>query len=291
MRVGCDLPYFRNPADIRAFAQGVEALGYERLGFSEHVAASPATVVPPGFAHDDPWHETATLAGFLAGVTERIDLSPAVMLVTLRHPVLVAKQLAELQELSSGRLHVVASVGWNREEQAALGVDPATRGDRLDEALPLIRRLLTEETVTHVGRHYEVDRIGIHPRPGTPPSIWLGGGNFATSGSPAERTMRRAAALADGFKLMAPTGLDVDNTLRLAGRLHELASDAGRAIAVEARLLTQVVAPEEWAGVVRRYRESGLITHLGLGNRIVGGTVADQLALLREVADRTRAEW
>jgi hypothetical protein len=64
MRVGRDLPYFESPVDIREFAQGVEAMGYDRLGFSEHVATSRATVLPGGFRHDGPWHETATLTGF-----------------------------------------------------------------------------------------------------------------------------------------------------------------------------------------------------------------------------------
>jgi alkanesulfonate monooxygenase SsuD/methylene tetrahydromethanopterin reductase-like flavin-dependent oxidoreductase (luciferase family) len=231
------------------------------------------------------------LTGFLAGVTETIDLSPAVMLVTLRHPVLVAKQLAELQLLSGNRLRVAASVGWNKEELRGLRVEPSTRGARLDEALPLIRHLLTEESVTHTGEHYRIDQLGIHPRPTTPPEIWVGGGNFDTMGSPGERAMRRVARLADGFKLMAPTGRDVDNALRLAERLHEHAAEAGRTLSIEARLLTQVTAPEDWAGVVRRYRESGLITQLGLGNRIVGGPVAEQLALLENVAACTRSEW
>ena len=291
MHVGCDLPYFRSPSDIRAFAQGAEELGFDQLGFSEHVAASPRTETPPMFSHDDPWHEAATLTGFLAGVTQRITLSPAVMLVTLRPPVLVAKQLAELQLLSDDRLRVVASVGWNREEQAALGVDPSTRGARLEEAVPLIRRLLVEDEVSHAGHHYHLDQIGIHPRPDNPPPIWMGGGNFDTMGTPTNQTMRRAARLADGFKLMAPTGLDIDNTLRLAEQLHTLATDAGRTINVEARLLTQAVEPDGWAAVIRRYRESGLISHVGLGNRIAGGPVADQLALIGDMAKRTGEEW
>jgi probable F420-dependent oxidoreductase len=291
MQIGCDLPYFESPAEIRAFAQGVEALGFAHLGYSEHVAGSEATEYPPGFAFSEPWHETVSLSGFLAGVTTRIELNPSVMLITLRHPVLVAKQMAELQSLSEGRLRPVASVGWNREEQWALGVDPATRGERIDEAIPLIRRLLSEPSVSQTGRHFVIDRVGIHPRPSPPPPIWLGGGGLETGGVPTERALRRAGTLADGFKLMAPTGLDVDNVLRLAEQLHRHAAEAGRTIGVEARLLTQVTPKEEWSTVVRRYRESGLISHMGLGNRIVGGSLDDQLGLLGDVIERTRDEW
>jgi hypothetical protein len=90
---------------------------------------------------------------------------------------------------------------------------------------------------------------------------------------------------------MAPTGADVDLTFSLAERLHAYAGEHGRTIEVEARLVTQHTPPDEWSSVIRRYRESGLVTHVGLGNRIVGGPVQDQIALIRDVVDRTRAEW
>ncbi len=291
MLVGCDLPYYPSPSEIRDFSQGAEALGFATLGFSEHIVASQATDRPPIFNYDDPWHESSTLAAFVAAVTERIVLNPAVMLITLRHPVLVAKQLAELQMLSEGRLRIAASVGWNREEQQALGVEPSTRAARFEESLQLIRRLLTENEVTHHGEHYELVASGIHPRPPTMPAIWLGGGNFATEGAPLDVTIDRAARLADGFKLMAPTGIDADTTLRLAERLHRAADTHGRTLQVEARLLTQVTPADEWPGLIKRYRQSGLITSVGLGNRIVGGSVDDQLELLQDFIDRTGEEW
>jgi probable F420-dependent oxidoreductase len=291
MRVGCDLPYFSDPGEIRAFAEGVEALGYHHLGFSEHVAASGTTAYPPGFSFDDPWHETTTLVGFLAAVTSNVELNPAMLLVTLRHPVLIAKQLAELDLLTSGRLRVGVSVGWNREEQVSLGVDPATRGDRLDELVPLLRRLWSEDEVTFHGEHVSIERVGIHPRPRRPIPIWIGGGGLGYGGQPPERALRRAAKHGDGFKLMAPTGIDPDNAIALAERLHEYAAEEGRSIEVEGRLITQVTPPDEWASVMRRYRESGLFSHVGLGNRIAGGTVDQQLALVRDVLDRTREEW
>ena len=164
MRLGCDLPYFSDPGEIRAFAQAVEEFGYDHIGFSEHVAGSRATEYPSFFTFADPWHETFTLLGFLAAVTDRITLSSAMLLATLRSPVLVAKQAAEIDVLSKQRLRLGLSVGWNRDEQVALGVDPSTRGVRLDEMVPLLRRLWTEEEV--VAR-----RRALRPRPGgAPPS-------------------------------------------------------------------------------------------------------------------------
>jgi probable F420-dependent oxidoreductase len=290
MRLGCDLPYFSDPGEIRAFVQAVEEIGYDHVGFSEHVAGSRATEYPSFFTFSDPWHETFTLLGFLAAATDRITLSSAMLLATLRSPVLVAKQAAEVDLLSGSRLRLGLSVGWNREEQVALGVDPATRGARLDEMVPLLRRLWTEDEVTHAGEHYALDGVGLHPQPGRAIPIWMGGGGLENGGQPPEVSLRRAARLADGFKLMAPTGTDVDRALAIAERLREHAVREGRDIEIEARLLTQVTPAEDWPAVVRRYRESGLITHLGLGNRIAGGTVEDQIALVADVERRIRPE-
>ena len=188
------------------------------------------------------------MLGFLAAVTDRITLSSAMLLATLRSPVLVAKQAAEVDLLSGRRLRLGLSVGWNREEQVALGVDPATRGARLDEMVPLLRRLWTEDEVTHAGEHYALDGVGLHPQPGRAIPIWMGGGGLENGGQPPEVSLRRAARLADGFKLMAPTGTDVDRALSIAERLREHAVREGRDIEIEARLLTQVTPAEDLAG-------------------------------------------
>jgi probable F420-dependent oxidoreductase len=290
LRLGCDVPYFEDPDDIRMFAQAAEEIGFDHIGFSEHVASSRLTEYPALFSYDDPWHESFTMLAFLAAVTTTIEVSSAMALVTLRDPVLVAKQAAEVDLLSRGRLRLAVSVGWNREEQRALGVDPATRGRRIEEMVPLLRRLWTEDAVTHSGESFTLDEVGIHPRPSRPIPIWMGGGGFETQGHPGEVSMRRAARLADGFKLMAPTGGDVDRAIDTARRLHELAAAEGRTMDIEARLLTQLTPSDEWASVVARYRDAGVFTHVGLGNRIVGGTVHDQIALIREVERRVRPE-
>jgi probable F420-dependent oxidoreductase len=288
LHLGCDLPYFSDPADIRAFAVAAEEIGFDHLGFSEHIARSTTTVYPGVISYDDPWHEAFTMLAFLSAVTTRIELVSAMALVTLRAPVLVAKQAAEVALLSRGRVRLAMSVGWNREEQIALGVDPATRGKRLDEMVPLLRRLWTEPVVTHHGAFFTLDSVGIEPRPSTPIPIWLGGGDFDSGGFPRDAAIRRAARLADGFKLMAPTASDVDRAISVATQLREAAEAEGRTIAIEARLLTQLTPPNEWASVARRYRDSGVVTHLGLGNRIAGGSVGDQIALIREVERRVR---
>ena len=232
------------------------------------------------------------MLAFLSAVTSTIELNTAMCLVTLRHPVLVAKQKAEIDLLSRGRLRRGVSVGWNREEQLALGADPATRARRLDETVPLLRRLWTEDAVSHDGEFFRVDGVGIHPRPDRTIPVWIGGGGLGTGGKPLDLSPRRAARLGDGFKFMAPTGSDDGpEGDAVAERLHAYAADLGRTIEVEARLVTQMTLADQWASVIRRYRESGLITHVGLGNRIVGGPVESQIALIRDLVDRTHEEW
>lgn len=289
LRVGCDLPYFSDPVEVRDLAQGVEELGYSHLSFSEHVAASAATAYPPGFAVDDPWHESATLAAFLAGVTARIELNPSMLLLPLRPVALAAKQLAEIDLLSGGRLRLAVSVGWNREEAAALGVDPARRGALLDEQVPLLRRLWTGEEVSVTGDLVVLDRVSIHPGPGRPIPIWMGAGGVTTGGRPAPAALDRVARLSDGFKMMAALGADLDAARGVADDLWARAARHGRdptAIGLEARILVQATTPQQWVEQMEAWRSYGA-THIGLTNRIVGGGVDDQLALVRRFAEET----
>ena len=231
------------------------------------------------------------MLAFLAAVTTTIELSSAMALITLRDPVLVAKQAAEVDLLSRGRLRLAVSVGWNREEQRAVGVDPATRGRRIEEMVPLLRRLWTEDAVTHHGEAFTLDQVGIHPRPLALDPDLDGWRRLRVAGAPwrgldATGGTARRRLQADGADGRRCRPRDRHRPTSARAR----AAEEGRTLDVEARLLTQLTPPDEWASVVARYRESGVFTHLGLGNRIVGGTVHDQIALIREVERRVRSE-
>ncbi len=293
MRVGVDLPYFAHTVEIRDYVEAAQGLGYAHIGFSEHVVSSSASPFPPGLSFDEPWHESFTLLAFLAAVTEGIELNTGMTLLPLRPAALAAKQAAEVDLLSGGRLRLAVSVGWQRREMQAVGVDPATRGALIEEQIEAMRLLWTEELVTYHGTHVVLDEVALHPRPTRSIPIWMGGGNFDTGGMPLDITIRRAARLADGFKMMAPLGTNLDGMLRLVDRLRAEVSAAGRdagAFGMEGRLVTHVTPPEQWATTVRAIREAG-VSHFGVANRIVAGTVADQIALITRVADATRAEW
>lgn len=291
LRLGCDLPFFASPSEIRDFAQAAQDLGYDSLGFSEHVAATRDTPFPQGFSFEDPWHESMTLAAFLAGVTSRIELTTSMMLLPLRPTVLAAKQIAEVDQLCDGRLRLGVSVGWNRREVALLGQDPATRGARFEEQVEVMRLLWTQPSVTYRGAFHELDGAGIHPRPKRSIPIWMGAGGAQGGGVPSDKLLRRIVRYADGYKMIAPLGLDRQAALTAVERLRAIAGEEGRepgTLGIEARLLTQMTDEDQWRSTVEGWAELD-VTYIGLGNRIVGGDVSAQISLIAHAAAVIRA--
>ena len=293
MRVGVDLPYFAHAVEIRDYVQAAQDLGYAHIGFSEHVVSSSASPFPPGLSFDEPWHESFTLLAFLAAITEGIELNTGMTLLALRPAALAAKQAAEVDLLSGGRLRLAVSVGWQHRELEAVGVDPLTRGARIEEQIEAMRLLWTQPLVTYHGKHVVLDEVALHPRPDRSIPIWMGGGNFDTAGMPRDVTIKRAARLADGFKMMAPLGINIDGMRHLVDRLRQEVAAVGRDVesfGLEGRLVTHVTPPDQWVAHLAVMREAG-VSHFGIANRIVAGTVADQIDLITRVADITRGEW
>jgi probable F420-dependent oxidoreductase len=290
VQIGCDLPFFISPSEIRDFAQAAEDLGYDSLGFSEHVAATRDSAFPDGFSFEDPWHESMTLAAFLAGVTSRIEIATAMMLLALRPTVLAAKQVAEVDQLCDGRLRLGVSVGWNRHEVALLDQDPASRGARLEEQVEVMRLLWTQPSVTYRGTFHELHDAGIHPQPKRSIPIWMGAGGTDNGGVPSDKLLRRIVRYADGYKMIAPLGLDPQAARTTVQRLRAIATEEGRdpsTVGIEARLLTQVVDEAQWRSAIEGWAALD-VTHIGLGNRIAGGGVDAQINRLTHVMNVIR---
>ena len=110
-------------------------------------------------------------------MTERVRLGTSILIMPLRNPVLLAKELATLQFLSDNRVILGAGVGWNDAEYEAVGVHKSERGKRTDEMLDIMLPLLEGETVTYHGEYYSVDDVFIEPRTGQRPALWVGGGS------------------------------------------------------------------------------------------------------------------
>ena len=110
-------------------------------------------------------------------MTERVRLGTSILIMPLRNPVLLAKELATLQFLSENRVILGAGVGWNEAEYEAVGVHKSERGKRTDEMLDIIVPLLEGETVTYHGRYYSIDDVSIEPTASQRPEVWIGGGS------------------------------------------------------------------------------------------------------------------
>jgi probable F420-dependent oxidoreductase len=294
LRVGVDIPYFAHPSELRDYVQAVEDLGYAHVGFSEHLCSTLDTVFPgPMFHFDEPWRESFTLAAFVAAATTRLEINPAMLLLPLYEPVLAAKQAAEVDNLSEGRLRIGASISWNPRECDALGVDPSTRGARFEEQVQVMRRLWTERAVDHDGRFFRLRATGISPRPSRPIPVWFGAGVMSQGAYPSPLAVDRAARLADGFKFAAPSSLDQDRLSGAVDDLRRAVAAAGRdpaAFGLEVRMVVQATTPDDWPAVVEGAKALG-VSHLGVANRIAGGAAAEQIAVCRRFAELTRELW
>jgi probable F420-dependent oxidoreductase len=199
MRLGVSFPQVELAGDhqaLRDFAVAAEELGYEHVLLYDHVlGASHADREPPlppmAYDENDPFHDPLVSFGYLAGVTSRINFITGVLILPQRQTALVARQAADVDLLSGGRLTLGVGVGYNHVEYDALGQDFSRRGARMSEQIPHLRRLWTEELVTFDGDFDHVDRAGLVPRPHRQIPIFLGGWS--------EPAYRRAAVLADGF--------------------------------------------------------------------------------------------
>ena len=144
-----------DPAKIRDWAQAAEGLGYHCIEVADHVfGAAPRGDWKPIYSEHDPFHETFTTMAFIAAVTKTIKLCSGVLILPQRQTGVVAKQAAEVDILSGGRLRLGVGVGWNHVEYEALGIEWKTRGARQAEQIEVMRRLWTEDLVTFTGRFH-----------------------------------------------------------------------------------------------------------------------------------------
>jgi probable F420-dependent oxidoreductase len=272
---------------MRDFVAAVDQVGYDYIQFGEHVlGVDPSTRAgwadrgaPVGtgiglYDYQEIFHEPFVFMSWLSHFSERLVLMTATLTLPMRQTPIVAKQAAELDLLTGGRLILGVGVGWNSEEYAALGMDFHTRGARIDEQIEVLRALWTREIVHYEGRWHHIDGLGINPLPVRRIPIWMGGGPGApravvTSAAVLpgeERVLRRVARLADGWI----TGGYLDpasDGARAVERLRGYAEEAGRdaaAIAVQGSvILAKHPARADWPAQARQWQDAGA-SHLVL---------------------------
>jgi len=269
-----------DPAAVRRIGTAVEEMGFAHLLAHDHVlGAVHADRTPPltgPYTESDPFHDPFVMFAYLAGIIERIGFATGILILPQRQTALVARQAADVDLLSGGRLRLGVGIGWNPVEYDALGEDFRTRGARQEEQIGLLRRLFTEPVVDFSGRFDRVDRAALVPKPARPVPIWLGGSS--------EAAFDRAARLGDGFLFF---GGAVDDNIESWRRLRDRIRNHGRS--VEDFGAEYVVLPKDGVGdlaaEIDAWQEAGgthaSVVTMGLGLDSIDG----HLDYLAAVAD------
>jgi probable F420-dependent oxidoreductase len=282
MRIGVVFPQTELGGDVgavRAYGQGVEALGFRHVLAYDHVVGADPAVYPgwsgPYDLHTT-FHEPFVMFGYLAAATS-LEFVTGIIIAPQRQTALLAKQAAEVDLLSQGRFRLGLGIGWNKVEYEALGQDFHVRGRRLDEQIGLLRRLWTEQSVSFDGAYDHIKGAGLAPLPVQRPiPVWLG------AQSPV--AYRRVGRVADGWFPQISPGPELDGALSV---IAETATAAGRdpaTIEMEGRVT--------WRGDtdllgdrLGQWQQAGA-THVSVNTMKAGlDTVDDHLRALAEVAD------
>lgn len=286
MKIGIVFPQTEignDPGAIRDFAQGAEAAGFEHLLAYDHVLGAdpdrPGGWTGP-YTKDSPFHEPFVLFGYLAAATTALELVTGVIILPQRQAALVAKQAAEVDLLSGGRLRLGIGTGWNAVEYEALGESFHDRGRRQEEQVALMRELWEREVIDFEGRWHRVTRAGINPRPGRRIPIWFGG--------VADVALRRAARIGDGWLPLVPPDERARSAVaKVQGWLRDAGRDPGD-FGIEPQARIAGGDPERWRRHAEAWRKLGA-THLSVST--MGANLrapADHLAAARAYLDAVR---
>ena len=242
-----------NPAFFVDVAVEADSLGFESVWLPEHLVFPVAMSRSPypGEDHppvppETPIFDCFAYLAYLAGRTRRVRLGTHVYNLALRHPFVAARAVQTLDVVSGGRAEIGIGAGWLESEWQAAGLDFATRGRRLDEAIAVCQRLWTEPEVEHHGRFFDFDAVMFEPKPVQRPwpPLLIGGESDAA--------LRRAATLADGWIGMQHTPETAAASIK---RLREFRRDAGRdEVPLNVTIGAEITRPDDLA----RWEEIGV---------------------------------
>jgi len=264
MKIGAVFPHLEigsDPAVLRDWAQTAEGLGYSHILAYDHVLGAEHADREPKlwgpYTEQDDFHEPFVLFGYFAACTSNVELVTGVIILPQRQTALVAKQAAEIDILSGGRLRLGVGTGWNYVEYDSLNEDFRNRGRRQEEQIDLLRRLWAESVIDYTGKWHRVERAGLKPLPDRQIPIWLGG--FT------EAAYRRAARLGDGFIFGGATKDGLAGLEQIRGYLAEAGRDAD-GFGIEAMVNYQA-GPENWRAEVEEWEKAGAdyISMRGMG--------------------------
>ena len=290
MRIGVVFPQTEIGADvgaIRAYAECVQQLGFTHVLVYDHVVgADPAIHAPWTGPYDvhTAFHEPMVLFGYLAAVTS-LELVTGIIILPQRQTVLAAKQAAEVDLLTGGRFRFGVGLGWNPVEYEALGKDFTNRGRRLEEQIPLLRRLWTEQTVTFEGTYDRVTGAGLAPLPVQRPiPVWIG--------AMSKPAYERVGRLADGWFPQVQPGPRLQEARAIVDAAAAAAGRDPASLGIEGRVGWGGGGGDELAERVAQWRTAGA-THLSINTMGAGLDGVDgHLAALTEAAEALEvARW
>ncbi len=284
MKVGVVFPQTEigaDPTAVRDYAQAAEGLGYAHLLVYDHVLGASTANRPNWkgpYTSETPFHEPFVLFGYLAAITQRLELVTGVIILPQRQTALVAKQAAEVDILSGGRLRLGVGVGWNPIEYVGLGQNFGTRGKRIEEQVDMLRALWSGTAITFKGKTEEIKDAGINPLPVQRPiPIWMGGS--------ADAVLERIGRMADGW---FPQTQPDDATRSTIKQIHAYARGAGRdpdSIGIEARLSLRTGNKDSWRQDLEAWQEIGA-THIGINTMGMElKNPGEHIAMIKEFAE------
>lgn len=242
-----------NPEVWESAAVLADDLGYESVWMSDHLVI-PARLdgtldgreAKDKLSPQTPLFDPPAYLSYLAAKTHRVRLGTLVYLLALRHPFVSARGFATLDQVSGGRAICGVGAGWLRSEFDATGIDPATRGPRLEETIRVVRDLWTQEITVGAGPRFPFDGVGFAPKPIQRPGIPV------LVGGESRRALTRAATFGDGWLGMW------HDPASAAKRVRQLRDERGQTARAGEPFEVTVLARRPDLAALRAYAEAGV---------------------------------